>query len=142
MAIKIEGYQTSLIQLFPVVLQNFQQGIAHDFGNRASYAQLDDAWQAAAAQGQKTSEIQILSDDDRSFSDRMIQNDFIRITCLAYFSPMKGLDPMGGEKVLPPGREIFIDDELHDASNSCVSEAVTSAANSRAALMEFEEREG
>lgn len=140
MAVGIERDQTTCQQVLPMLLQDLEHGRTSEFGRRAWHTKLNNARQAGSAQCENSCEIQILPGDHSTVPGCVIEDGFVRISDLPDVFPVNSVDTERRE-IIPPARgKIFIKDQLHDASNSCVSEAETSAANSRAARIESKVR--
>ena len=118
MAVEIECDQTALTQLMPVVFKNTEERHTNDFRNRAVHAKLNDAGEPSPTQSQQPGEVQILSDDDGVMGACVVQNRIVGISDGAEISPMAGGDSERRQKIAPPGRQVFVDDQDHDARSS------------------------
>ena len=136
MAIRFERNQTTIMELLPVVFENAQQGLPNHFRDGAFDTKLDDTWKSRSPQGEYPGEIKILSDDDGFVAGCVIEKRFIGIAWVSNIPPMDSSDNEVGEKIFPARREVFIDDQGHDASSSWISTAAMSAANAKAARID------
>jgi hypothetical protein len=136
MAIEIEGDQTAVTKLFSMDFKHTEQGSANDLRCGTVNPKLNHAGKTRAAQCQKPGEIQILTQNDGTMGIGVVKDDIVWISSIPDVSPMGRGDPEWGQEIMPARRQIFVDDQLHDARSSYVSAAETSAAKSRAARME------
>ena len=141
-AVDIDRNQTAILKLLAMIFENTQQSMPDDFWSWAIYTELNDTWQPRSPQSKNPGEIQILSYDNSTVITGVIKQRFVWISCVTNFAPMGCIDVECGQKMLPAGRQIFIDQKNHEASSSWVSDEAISAANARAARMDSTVRYG
>ena len=83
----------------------------------ARHTELNHTGKAASPQCKYAGEIQILSDDDRMVPDRMIEDEVVEVTGLANVRPVGGRDVMRREEFAPARREVFVDNDIHEANS-------------------------
>ena len=118
MSIRIQGDQAAGFQLMPMVFEDAEDGISHNLRSGTFHPKLNDAWKSSTLQRQHAGEIQILGENDRLVSARVIKNEFIRIPVFSDIHPMGGIDIKRGEKFPPTRWQVFVKGDDHDARSS------------------------
>ena len=97
MSVRIQGDQAACFQLMPMVFEDTEDGLSHNLRSGTFDAKLNDAWKPGTLQRQHAGEIQILREDDRFVSARVIKYELIRIPVFSDIRPMGGIDFKRGE---------------------------------------------
>ena len=101
-----------------MILQNLQQFQADDFRDRALHSKLDDTGQVGSPQSEEPSEVQILSDDDGIPIRGIIEDKFVWVADPSHITPVSSDNSEWSEVIAPAWREIFVNNQSHDAMSS------------------------
>jgi hypothetical protein len=115
MPLVIQCDQTPRKELFPMLVEDFQECGSDDLRERTLNSQLDDAGKARASECKHPGKVQILRDDDSPLIAGVIKDRVVGIAEVADVRPMGGGDSVESEVVAPARRQILIDDQIHDA---------------------------
>jgi len=116
MARCVKGNQASCIELLRVVPQCCDHRRADDSRYRARHAEQDNAWQTSPPPRQNSREVQILGQDHRLPGASVVEYRVVRIPDPADIAPVGGVNAVPDQIRNPPGREILVDDHIHDAT--------------------------
>lgn len=117
MTIVIQSDQTPGKKLVPVLVQNFQEHGPDGLGDRALDPQLNNTGKACTPEGEHAGKVQILCDDDRAVIAGVIKDRVVGVAEVTDVRPMGGGDSVRSEVTAPAWREIFVENQIHDASS-------------------------
>jgi hypothetical protein len=116
-SIQIQSNQATCQKLTAIFFENFANCQPNDFRCGAFDPALDDTRKSGSPKSEETCKIEILRNDHCLVITSVLEDYLVKLTNFSNVLPMGNAQIRGFEILNPTGRQVLVDDQIHEASS-------------------------